>query len=423
MSAWDELIGKKLMVLGATEETSNLVRRAEALGVETHVVDPFPHAPAKRYSAHPVDIDCFDIDALEAYVVQEGIDGVLPGCADVLVPAYLTLCERTGLACYVNPSIVSAFNNKRGLKNALRSVGLPTIPEFTIDQVRTESFAQYPVFVKPVDNNSSKGMSVVYGRDGLGAALDEAFSHSRSQELLIEEVMDCDDFNIGYVLMGGEVAVTFTADRYVNASQKGVGSITAGMVYPSRHASLYFDTAHQKVLDLFESLGFRDGIISIQAFVRDGEVMFYDPALRITGGQEYILSEFFYGLDVLGLLVHFALTGRMPEEHSASICDPSFAGSYACNLAFSVRGGVIDRVEGIEEARKLPYVLNVTQEHGPGDVIDRIGTAQQNIARLHLFASDKQMLTKEIIELQHLIVAYDKSGENMMLEGMNPNGI
>ncbi|MFD0703239.1 hypothetical protein [Slackia equolifaciens] len=409
-----------LLILGATTETVKLIERANDLGFETFVADPFPDSPGKQCATHPVDIDCFDIDGICGLMARYGIDGVLPGCADVLIPVYEEVCDRAGKHCYVNKEVVRVLNNKRGLKDALISVGLPVVEEYTREQVSSMDFDKFPVFVKPADNNSSKGMSVVYDHADFDAAHDKALSFSRSKTVLIEAYKECDDFNIGFFLQDGEVAVTFTADRFVNNEQKGVGSITAGMVYPSQYTTLYFETVHDKMLELFSHLGFRNGIASIQAFVEDGKIMFYDPALRITGGQEYILSSYFYGLDILESLINFAVSGSMGPSGLVRKCDHLFHGGHACNLAFSVKCGTIAHVEGMDYARSLPNVINVTQEHFGGDVISKAGTAQQNIARMHLVADSRSELSQLIDELQKRIVAFDEDGSNMMLAGMDP---
>ncbi len=105
---------KKILILGATSETVKLVQRANEMGLETFVVDPYVDAPAKRYANHAIDIDCFDIEKLVNLVEKNKIDGILPGCADILIPIYFELCSRTGKYCYVNKEIVYTLNNKNG---------------------------------------------------------------------------------------------------------------------------------------------------------------------------------------------------------------------------------------------------------------------------------------------------------------------
>ena len=411
--------GKKLLILGATSETGKMVQKAASMGVETYVTDPYEGAPAKKFADHPINIDCYDVDGLVKIIEEDKIDGVLPGCADILIPAYLEVCKRTGKNCYVNDEAVYTFNNKRGLKTALKRYGLPLIEEFTKEQVEKESFDRFPVFLKPADNNSSKGMSIANNVLEFEKAYEKAISFSRLKTVLIEDYKTCDDFYIGYFVQDGIVGVAFTGDRFV-IQQPGVGSITSAIVYPSKYSDLYFETIHKKMVKLFSDVGFKNGICAIQGFVENGKIMFYDPALRITGGQEYMLVNHFTGVDELAALISFALSGQMGVAGEVDKCDSTYGGKYGCNLTFSCKCCTLGNIEGIEYARKHEGVLNVTQEHFEGDVIDKLGTAQQNFARMHLFAESKEDLKKLVVDLQQKVVAYDESGNIAMVKGFDP---
>jgi len=409
---------KKLLILGATSETTKMVITAENMGVETYVVDPFEDAPAKKYASVAIRQDCFDVEAICSIVNKYNIDGVLPGCADILIPIYEEVCRKTGKICYVNKPLVEVFNNKKGLKQALLKKGLTVIKEYSYNEVKKENFNRYPLFIKPVDNNSSKGMSIVYTKEQFEQAYQNALLFSKSKTVLIEEYKECDDFFVGYFVQNGNLEVVFSGDRFV-IKQDGVGSITSGIIYPSKYEKLYYENVHDKMKSLFKDLNFNNGICAIQGFVENGEIMFYDPALRITGGQEYVLINYFTNLDELQNLVNFALHGTMSNDSEYKKCDSSFGGKYACNLTFSVKPCTIGRIEGIENARNKAGVLNVTQEHIEGDVIDKIGTAQQNIARMHLVAENAQELCNLIEELQTEIQVFDVNGENVMIEGLD----
>lgn len=412
---------KKLLILGATTETIFMVNKAEEMGIETYVVDPYKNSPAKQYSSHPIDVDCFDIDAMLYLIKQNNIDGVLPGCADILVPVYEEICRRSSKFCYVSENIVRVFGNKKGLKDMLVKHGLPVIQEYSYEEVTSLSFRDYPIFIKPTDNNSSKGMSVVYNADDFASAYKKAIDNSRSKTVLIEKYMTCNDFFMGFVLQNGQVSVSFTSDRFVNTEQKGVGTITQGMIYPSRFSDLYFSTAHSKMLDIFKELDFKNGILHIQGFVDEDGIKFYDPALRITGGQEYLFLEKVNEFDLLKCLISFAITGQMSNADISLSCDHRFNGKYACNLAFSVKEGRIGRIDGIDYAKSHKNVINVTQEHFVGDLIDKVGTAQQNFSRMHLLADNSEEMAKTICDLQKHVIAYDNEGNNLMLKGLNAN--
>lgn len=414
-----EFKGKKLLILGATSETGKMVQKAEILGVETFVADPYENAKGKKYASHSITIDCYDIDGLVELIDRFDIDGVLPGCADILIPIYLEVCKRTGKYCYVNDKVIYAFNNKKGLKSFLNKYELPAIKEYTKRQLENTHFDRFPLFIKPADNNSSKGMSIVYGVSEIRAAYEKALFFSRSGTVLIEDYKTCDDFYIGYFVQDGRVGVAFTGDRFV-IRQEGVGSITSAIVYPSKYADLYFRTSHSKMMRIFHDLKFENGICAIQGFVEDGKIMFYDPALRITGGQEYMLIKHFTGVDELEALVTFALTGSMGDADLAKKCDSSYSGKYGCNLTFSAKCCTLGNIEGLDYAINHWGVLNITQEHTSGDVIDKPGTAQQNFVRMHLYADSKEQLRDLVVELQEKVIAYDDKGKPAMIKGFDP---
>ena len=409
---------KKLFILGATSETCKLVQKAESMGIETYVADPYENALAKKYSSHPILVDCFNVDEICKIIIDEKIDGVLPGCADILVPVYEEVCRRLGKFCYVNKNLVETFNNKKGLKDILIKHGLSVINDYTKEDIEGGMFDSFPIFIKPVDNNSSKGMYIIHNKNEFASLYQKSLSFSRSKTVLIEEYKQCDDFFIGYFIEDGNVEVAFTGDRFV-INQSGVGSITSGIIYPSRYQHLYFTKVHKKMLNIFKELNFKNGICAIQGFVENDKIMFYDPALRITGGQEYVLVDFFTGVDELKALITYALYGKMSNNEIYKKCDCSFGGRFGCNLTFSVKPCTIGQIDGIDYAKNHSGVINITQEHKEGDIIDRIGTAQQNFARMHIFANNKEEMRDLIIDLQKNVVAYDTDGNNIMLKGLD----
>ena len=165
--------GKKILILGATSQTVPFVKKAQSMGIEVHVADHLEKSVAKKYADVPVLINCFHIDSLEKYVLENEIDGILLGCADILLPSYYELCTRTGKYCYAKKEQIDVFGNKKGLKKKLKEYGLPYIPEYNFSGENTLSIPieDFPIFVKPVDNCSSKGMSVCNSQLDLNSCL------------------------------------------------------------------------------------------------------------------------------------------------------------------------------------------------------------------------------------------------------------
>lgn len=415
--------GKKILILGATSQTVPFVKKAQSMGIEVHVADYLEKSVAKKCADVPVLINCFDIDSLEKYVLENAIDGILLGCADILLPSYYELCARTGKYCYAKKEQIEVFGNKKGLKNKLREYELPYIPEynFSDDNSIAIPVEDFPVFVKPVDNCSSKGMSVCNSQSEFDTCINKALDASRSKTVLVERYMVCDDISITYTFVDGKAYVTSISDRYVNREQKGYGTISTALVYPSKYTQLYFDTVHEKAIRLFKDMDIKNGVLTIQSFVEDGKIMFYDPAFRTTGGQGYIIYEHFGVVDQIKMLIEFSLTGKMTDTVSEIKDSCNFGTSWAVNLVLLVKTGVIGSIQGIDEAKDIPGVINVTQCHFVGDNVKGKGTLDQTISRMHIVASSKSELASIIQRVLNGLIVTDVDGNDMLMEQFNPN--
>lgn len=414
----NEFIGKTILILGATSQTVPFIEKAHEMGIRVYCSDYNPDAIAKRYADYPLNIDCFDLDALAKKVIDLSIDGIVLGCADPLLAPYAELCKRLGKPCYATKEQVETLGNKKGLKEKLKDYGLPFIPEFELTSGKDVDLKDddYPVFVKPVDNCSSKGMSVCYKREDFADSVSKALSASRSKTILIERYMVCDDISITYTFVNGRIFVTSISDRYVNREQVGVGTITTALVYPSKYTQLYFDTIHEKACDMFRGLGIRNGVLTMQSFVENGKIMFYDPAFRTTGGQGYIIYNHFGTVDQIKMLIEFALTGKMTDNISEISDSCNFGKSWAVNLVVLVKTGTIKSIKGIEEANLVPGVINVTQNHFEGDIVKGRGTLDQTLARLHIVANTKEELAASIDAVIKGLQVVDADGNDMLLQ-------
>ena len=78
------LKNKRLLILGANQETANIVKIAQDLGVYTIVTDYNPEAPAKVIADKSYDIDAMDVESLYKMAREERVDGILVGVADPL---------------------------------------------------------------------------------------------------------------------------------------------------------------------------------------------------------------------------------------------------------------------------------------------------------------------------------------------------
>lgn len=419
------LQNKKLLFLGGNPETTYIVDYANDLGIETYVTSARVTDPAKKSAKHAYDIDGMDVDGIVELVQKEKIDGVLVGVADILVPAYVKVCERLGFPCYASEKITDCFSFKDNFKRTCESFGLKGIKEFHLTaEMLPEDIAkiEYPVMVKPVDNGAGVGMSVAYNESELKAAVEKALENSKKKRFLVERYMVCDDFAIYYTFKDGYCSVSCAFDRYTEGEQKGVSRVNLGSLYPSKHIADYMEKVHPKAVKMFEAMGIRDGVLLMQAFYENGEFYFYDPGFRLQGEGCHFLIANINGFDQRELLINFALTGSMGPIDLKKEDDVYFRGKKATVLYFLLKKGTIGKIEGLDGLDKDPRVIFNLQRLREGQEVPEewIGTERQTLNKLYLVCDTKEELAEAIQEYREKIRAYDTDGNLMNIPGFDP---
>ena len=94
------MVGKTVLILGASENEIGLVERAHHFGLRVIVTDnhsDWMEAPAKLKADIAWNVSWSDIDALEVLCRENKVDGVVAGYSEFRVENQIKLCQRLGL--------------------------------------------------------------------------------------------------------------------------------------------------------------------------------------------------------------------------------------------------------------------------------------------------------------------------------------
>ena len=417
-----QLINKKLLILGANTETIPLIETAKELGVYVIATDFNSDAPAKKYANKSYDIDGLDVSALIDLCKTEKIDGVLVGVADRLIWPYYELCNALGLPCYATKIQCEYFTNKQKFNNLCSSFGIETIPNYNQNYFMEElETIDYPVFVKPTDANSGKGMSINFNPIELKEGVKKALLFSKSQTFLIERYMQCDDMFIYFTFKDGEIFVSAIADRYTTSEQGNVSRVCIGGIYPSKHIKLYFDKLHDKMLAMFKSVGVMNGVFMIAAFVENETIHLYDPGFRLQGEAPNIVINALSGFNHYSMLVNFALTGSMGMENLGILNDCSFKGMKAASLWCLAKAGKVATIIGINDLENNPNVIKISQRLFEGDIVteEMIGTEAQVVARIYVKGQTTIELKQCVVDILSKVKISNSHGESMLISSID----
>lgn len=420
-----DLEGKKLLILGGNPETSALVRVANSLGVKCIVASGRHTDDAKKYSWKASDVDGMDVTGLIALALEEQVDGVLVGVADILVPSYCKVCDALNLPCYATQRIVDVFSYKDVFKATCESYGIHGIPEYYLDaEMKPADVAKikYPVMVKPVDNGGGVGMTVVYKESELKAAVKKALDASHNKRFIVERYMDgVEDMGMYFTFKDGHCSASCIYDRYTTDEQPGMSRVCLGGTYPSKHINDYMKRMHFNAIRMFKEIGIKNGVLMLSGFFEKGEFYVYDTGFRLQGEAPHLILEKIYGYDQREMLIRFALTGNEGDKVDLFKEDPYMKGKWAATVWFLLRKGKICKVEGFDDMANDPRVVANVVRLNVGDEVPQewIGNEKQVFTRLYLVCDTKEELCDAIQEYQNKVKVYDENGNNMLLKGFD----
>lgn len=413
---------KTILFLGGTVAMCDAVETAKKKGYRTIVLDYFPNSPAKKLADKAYDVSTLDLDAVLSIAKENHIDGVFTGYVDVnLMPARI-IADELGLPFYATKHQIDVTTDKLLFKQCCREYGIPVVPEYHLDSVLAAedlSRIRYPVIIKPADSYSSKGVSVCGNEKELRAAVPLALAFSQSKKVIVERYMaEYPDVCMYLNIQNGVLSLAAMCERDMNQVQEGKAMQPNALFYPCRFIPLYYEQLEEKLINMIQGLGMKNGVMFVQCFVVDGELMPFEMGYRLCGAQEYILCSAENGINSLDMLIDYAITGRFEGWNAYACNKPQFRHTDVILLTL-LRPGKIAKIQGLEELSAMPEILNILQFYHEGDEVasKAVGTLNQTFARIFVQGRDPKHLLQLIDYIQKTLHILDENGENMILPG------
>lgn len=420
-----ELKGKRLLILGGSRISCEIIRHAKAMGIVTAVTDYYPieRSPAKQMADEAYYEDTSKVDRMAEFIKEQKFDGVITGFTDSVLPYYAEMCEKAGLPYYGTKEQFEVFIDKQKYKKLMREFDVPTIPEYKInlnDFDATTADIVYPVIVKPSESSGARGITICHSKEELKTAMEFASNISEDNEVLVERYIDEPEATIFWLFVDGKYYLMMIGNRHVKHNQDGVIPLPAGYTYPSSVQPRFIAETAPKMEKMFRAIGIKNGMMFMQSKIVNGECWVYDIGYRLTGSLEYINLKEMCGYDPLDMLIRFALTGDMGEPEIDRKADPYFGGKYTYNVSLLCKPGRIAKITGLDEIENLPGVIKVVVAHPEGDEITQKmkGLLAQITVRVLGRADDIEAMKNEMLEIHRLAHVISDTGEEMILPGM-----
>lgn len=414
------LKGKKLLILGGTSASYDLVRNAKEMGIYTIVTDPNETSVSKEIADETAFVSTADIDGIVALAKEKAVDGIFCGPSEFNLRNVIKACEKSGLPCYTTMDVWDRCANKDEFKEYCRKYGVDCTPEYDITRDTPKSELEkidYPIIIKPVDGCSSAGITVCNNADEVAPALEKAYAASKKGKIIAEKYIQNDGeiFSVRYMLRDGEAYPYFMMDTYVADPIHRTSLISGYTHAPSKYAKYYMENMDQSVRRMLKGMGLRNGSAFIQSLPCDGKIYFHEMGYRLSGGMIFKLTEPLTNVHDMKMMLRFAVGGDSITEEEAAKIDLECHGKIGGQLMIPLNAGTIGRVEGVEEIKNHPAVVNYLQYYNVGDTVEKrvIGTLGQHFGRITFIVDSPEQEMEAINFFQNTVRVYDTDGNRM----------
>lgn len=415
----ESLKGKKLLILGGPALMSDVVAKAKELGVYTIVTDWYEleKSPAKKLADEYWMDSVADIEGLAKKIKENGVTGVFTNYTDSYLPFYVNLCEKAGLPCLANMHQIETISNKDLSKQLCIDHGISVSKRYeisSIDDIDKMDVA-FPVLTKPVDNSGQRGIFVCLNKEELKQKYQESLEFSESKNVMIEEYVQGDYTVMFYTIQNGHVTLATMSDKPVYGNfENNLPKLPMGYFLPSKYVDLCKEKMLPKVQSFVTDLGIKNGVIGIEAVVKDSDIFVFEMQFRLGGMRHhnFVLKE--NGMDLLAMLIRFSLTG-MFEGWDASKCDNAAFKNAYCSLNILIKPDTVFRIDNVEKVKNMPEVYASQQMIYEGDTVHLAGTVQQIGFKFSLAAATKEQLLKSIQNIYSTLRITNEKGENLIL--------
>ena len=399
----------KIIVLAGGADQVALICELKQRGHEIVLVDYFQNPPAGKYADKHVVASTLDINAVHDIALQEKADLICTACTDQALLTVAKVSEDLSLPCYISYNTALNVTNKFYMKKVMSEHAIPTSKYVVLDKIDSsllDNF-QYPLVVKPVDCNSSKGVRKVHNESELRSSLNLAIQYSRTHTAIVEEFKSGEEISADFYV-DGDIVKFLCATKSIK--KQHVDSFTIiGSYFPAITAE-----QEKKLLgiarEIVSAFSLRNTPLLVQLILQDDDFYVVEFSARMGGGSKYKLIEVLSGVNIMSAYVDLIL-GEKP------LIKPQWQVHNAAMIYVYCRPGVFYEIDGLQELQDSAYINSYFLYKTSGMSVTKSETSSDRVAGYLVTASTKEELQQKIIVIDSQIRVLNADGEDIMLHG------
>ena len=375
--------------------------------VEIILVDMSDKVRAISFADKFLKISTMDKAAVLTAAREEKIDYILTACGDQPLSTMAYVATEMGLPTYLSEQDVRDLTNKRFMKDKMVASGIPTAKHIYIDKSwdgKIPDF-EYPLVVKPVDSNGSKGVKKVFTPADMETALKEAFQYSLSGDVIIEEFKQGEELSVDVYVEGTTAKLlSITASKKIQENKDSFTIIQSYYPAPTDYKEERVLEICQKIADAWN---LHDTPLLVQMIQKGDSYNVLEFSARMGGGSKYRLIQVLSGVNIMKVYVEMVM-GDKPKVAPAKHYNNAIMSYIYCYP------GVYKSVEGLEELKEQGVILDYFIYRGSDSVIEKSNTSSDRAAGFLVVGSSQEEVEEKLADANKLLRVLNDKGEDIM---------
>ncbi|MBP5432983.1 ATP-grasp domain-containing protein [Ruminococcus sp.] len=359
---------KKIMIIGASILQLPAIRKAKELGYYVGVVDYNPEAIGVPYADEYFNVSTIDIDGVVSVAKQFKPNGIMTLATDMPMRSVAAVCKELEIPG-ISPDTAIKATDKAEMIKAFETHGVEHPWYFVVsDRTDFESIIgqiSYPCIIKPTDNAGSRGVVLCRDKSELIAGYDYATRESRGGSVIIEEYLQGPEFSVEVMVVESVPHVLQITDKITTGAPHFV---EMGHTQPTNQPL----NVQEKIIDLacraVKAVGINVGPAHVEMILTTQGPKMVELGARMGGDCITThLVPLSTGIDMVAATIRLACDEEVDIE-------PKWCKGAAIRY-FETPIGILKRIDGIERAKVIPGVKEISIVHEIGEIVGEIGSS------------------------------------------------
>ena len=363
---------KKVLIIGASRLQLPAIKRAKELGYYVGVIDYNPQAIGVPLADEFFCVSTIDIEGVVKTAKEFAPDGIMTLATDMPMRSIAAACQTLGLPG-ITPDTALKATDKGEMIKAFEAHGVEH-PWYYIVKDKSElekvmDKITFPCISKPTDNSGSRGVMLINSREELIESIEYSSSQGRSGSVIVEEYLTGNEVSVEIMTLDGEPRVLQVTDKLTTGAPHFV---EMGHSQPSRLPEASVEAIKDLASRAVRAVGIKNGPAHVEIMMTKNGPRMIELGARMGGDCITThLVPLSTGINMVECTIKLACGEEIDLEPKLS-----------CGSAirfFHAPCGRIKEIDGVDEAKAISGVKEISFTKGVGDTVCEIGSSTDRI--------------------------------------------